>query len=1050
MPSKTKKQQRAMCAALGDNPKGSSKEIKKSMTKDKIEHYCKALKEGDVCGDMTGLSDKEGVTRHDVDPKQLEMGIKVEYEHTKDKDIAERIALDHLAEIPDYYTRLKKMEDEALKKESVESYCKKLMDLYESSKGPVEKHKYGNADACKDPERNKRLFDKSKNDWNKKGYPKPPKKMSEGILDKAASIASAPLEAAADAVGMIPVLGDAGDIAQAIMYYNKFLGGVENANKLMSALKTEKDEGKRKKIGEELEEVYVETLYDAFYSLLQAVSASPEPVSDVVSKGAKWLSKPAKWGILGGYIKKGVVQGILSDSEKLIKTLRGLNKNDFGDTGGAAGAPIATDDSQEKENEKQQEKEEGMFDEYIRKHLTKIENFIVDAQKKLNGQDNQKVNIVGMLMGKVMHGEEDTHPMNVAEDKKELMSVKEFISMSKGRDIICFDTETTGLEANFKGAQITEIAAIVFSLDSKGDAKLKDQFHRKIELTPNTLRAKEKEDESGEPMVGNTTISKLLGFTGYDKLDAKEVSEERGLTEFKDFVEKQSNPVLLAHNLTFDLKMVNTKLKSYGLEPLSGMENIDSLTIAKNQLKTMVDSFHDEQERKRMQNQLKKFNLTSIGQFLGAPDFNAHIAIEDVKQLIEIYSLMVKWMESNQKNVRWDSQAMGKNLKKARSFKKWAKGQGNKLAKQTRKANQQLDEETVVAYDLEDKELKKKIFTDIQQTADAQRYGDAERLSTGSKSPLVQYGTGQYQWMAEHIGDLTHRMAQKNSEVWGMGYEWVKEKVKKVLDTEKYYGLEKEVLGQAKGNSQYYQKEENRKYWNDQFPLPNNYVEWMRELKAAGKKYAIAHSKIPVFNEAQWLARAAAIALGLFEFKKVVNYLYDLSNHLDSEKDWIEYASTFELDDQGNILPYQSNTSESCIYDKDPEEKLINKDVEDEIMFDRDPEDCDLSSDEPDPYDLSPDMEFEDYVTKLQEMLNFEFEVTGSKHHSDMRTPKIRKVRKCESGSKIDKGGRKRRVGVMETIRRSNAAKNKVQTGSDKARKVRSASMRPTRRRKKK
>jgi len=49
----------------------------------------------------------------EVDQKQLEMGIKVEYEHTTNEDIATRIALDHLSEIPDYYARLIKMEKEA-------------------------------------------------------------------------------------------------------------------------------------------------------------------------------------------------------------------------------------------------------------------------------------------------------------------------------------------------------------------------------------------------------------------------------------------------------------------------------------------------------------------------------------------------------------------------------------------------------------------------------------------------------------------------------------------------------------------------------------------------------------------------------------------------------------------------------------------------------------------------------------------------------------------------------------------------------------------------
>lgn len=42
--------------------------------------------------------------------KQLKKGIKVEKEHTSNDKIAREIALDHLGELPDYYTRLSKME----------------------------------------------------------------------------------------------------------------------------------------------------------------------------------------------------------------------------------------------------------------------------------------------------------------------------------------------------------------------------------------------------------------------------------------------------------------------------------------------------------------------------------------------------------------------------------------------------------------------------------------------------------------------------------------------------------------------------------------------------------------------------------------------------------------------------------------------------------------------------------------------------------------------------------------------------------------------------
>ena len=60
-----------------------------------------------------GFAKEQGFTEKDADPEQLKMGVKVEMEHTTDPLIAKRIALDHLTEIKDYYTRLAKMEAEA-------------------------------------------------------------------------------------------------------------------------------------------------------------------------------------------------------------------------------------------------------------------------------------------------------------------------------------------------------------------------------------------------------------------------------------------------------------------------------------------------------------------------------------------------------------------------------------------------------------------------------------------------------------------------------------------------------------------------------------------------------------------------------------------------------------------------------------------------------------------------------------------------------------------------------------------------------------------------
>lgn len=57
-----------------------------------------------------GRAKKQGFTRADADPEQLRLGIEHELEHTDSKKVAERIALDHLSETPDYYARLRLIE----------------------------------------------------------------------------------------------------------------------------------------------------------------------------------------------------------------------------------------------------------------------------------------------------------------------------------------------------------------------------------------------------------------------------------------------------------------------------------------------------------------------------------------------------------------------------------------------------------------------------------------------------------------------------------------------------------------------------------------------------------------------------------------------------------------------------------------------------------------------------------------------------------------------------------------------------------------------------
>ena len=56
-----------------------------------------------------GLADKK--TPSDFSKEDLEKGLRVEFEHTNDPDIAREITMDHLEEHDDYYVGLECMED---------------------------------------------------------------------------------------------------------------------------------------------------------------------------------------------------------------------------------------------------------------------------------------------------------------------------------------------------------------------------------------------------------------------------------------------------------------------------------------------------------------------------------------------------------------------------------------------------------------------------------------------------------------------------------------------------------------------------------------------------------------------------------------------------------------------------------------------------------------------------------------------------------------------------------------------------------------------------
>ena len=76
----------------------------------KFDLYVESCLNGLAKGKSLNTIAKKHKTNVSVLKKQLSKGMNVEMEHTKKKSAAKKIAMDHLFEDPEYYTKLAKME----------------------------------------------------------------------------------------------------------------------------------------------------------------------------------------------------------------------------------------------------------------------------------------------------------------------------------------------------------------------------------------------------------------------------------------------------------------------------------------------------------------------------------------------------------------------------------------------------------------------------------------------------------------------------------------------------------------------------------------------------------------------------------------------------------------------------------------------------------------------------------------------------------------------------------------------------------------------------
>lgn len=182
--------------------------------------------------------------------------------------------------------------------------------------------------------------------------------------------------------------------------------------------------------------------------------------------------------------------------------------------------------------------------------------------------------------------------------------IQEFISSYNNREIVLFDTETTGL--NVFDDDIVQIAAIKIRNGKKipGSDLVIYMEMREGKALPKEIAGEE------NPMIKAMYDARKQGLI---------VSRQQGLKEFMDYCQ---NTVLIAHNINYDYNILDNNLK----RDLPNVNLYESNPIYFDTLKLI----------RLLEPKLKVYKLVSLLQALNLKGENSHNAIDDVNATFEL------------------------------------------------------------------------------------------------------------------------------------------------------------------------------------------------------------------------------------------------------------------------------------------------------------------------------------------------------------------------------------------------------------------------------
>jgi hypothetical protein len=165
-----------------------------------------------------------------------------------------------------------------------------------------------------------------------------------------------------------------------------------------------------------------------------------------------------------------------------------------------------------------------------------------------------------------------------------------------------------------------------------------------------------------------------------------------------------------------------------------------------------------------------------------------------------------------------------------------------------------------------------------------------QRGSPESAMLRVQHaaGGGVLNTVVENAGDLIHRMSEyADVRSFNAGYPQVKPKIESLQRRFKHpYGFAREHAENLRHNADYYK-------------IPVS--EMRAKVDATLKKYAHEHAELPTYNQAQCLAKQAAVAVGQQRWTAAEHAVDALAKMMPNPRVWVRHARSFRLGPDGRL-----------------------------------------------------------------------------------------------------------------------------------------------------